>query len=374
MVTAMESKLNIQQSIQPESVQVLQGRLAAAKWLSMSEPEVAKEAGDIEGNPLFRELVYGEGGALPLVRRKRWPASELHQGFYELKEEIAAGDGSADIHDLIEKHEGLIGLIRKIGQESFEKYFLLGQTEDNFSTICKKCDIDEEEGRRIMDLVLEVGARSEFFRPGKVPETAGIRFSCIAEIEKDPREKDGVFFRFFAPHWARGKYEIEYARLEDWKKQRNLTTTQKRDLRKLLKRIEMLNMRQDTLFQILSRSATEQSVYLRSRKRERLRPLSLRELARRIGVAPSTVSRAISRRSIVLPWGEEVPVKELLTGQREVLLCILKEWKRLGFIASGVTDESLMVKLAEETGITVSRRTVNECRRKMNNDVMEVER
>ena len=370
----MEPKLNISQSVRPESVQVLQGRLAAAKWLSMSEPEVVKEAGEIEGDPLFRELVYSDKGGMPLVRRRRWPASELHQGFYELKEEIAAGDGSADIHDLVEKHQDLIGMIRKIGQDSFEKYFLLGQTEDDFPTICKNCKITEEEGRQILDLVIEVGARSEFFRPGRVPETAGIRFSCIAEIERDPREADGVFFRFFAPHWARGKYEIQYERLEEWKKKRSLTTAEKRELRQLLKRIEMLNMRQDTLFQILSRSATEQSVYLRSRRRERLRPLSLRELARRIGVAPSTVSRAIARRSVVLPWGEEVPVKQLLTGQREVLLCILKEWKRTGFVRPGVTDESLMIKLAEETGITVSRRTVNECRRKMDSSLEEVER
>lgn len=370
----MTQKLKLEQSARTESVQVLQGRLAAARWLSMSEPEVAKEAGDIERHPLFRELIYGDGVGMPLVRRKRWPAAELHQGFYELKEEIAAGDGSADIHDLIEKHKDLIGLIRRIGQEAFERCFLLGQTDDDFPTICEKCGVSEAEGRRISDLVLEVGARSEFFRPGRVPETAGIRFSCIAEIERNPRESEGVFFRFFAPHWARGKYEIQYERLEEWKKRREFKPAEKRDLRRLLKSIEMLNMRQDTLFQILSRSTTEQSVYLRSRRRERLRPLSLRELARRIGVAPSTVSRAISRRSIVLPWGEEVPLKVLLTGQREVLLSILGEWNRTGVIRPGVTDERLMVKLAEETGISVSRRTVNECRRKLKEIVEEEER
>jgi hypothetical protein len=367
----MEQKLRIDQTLKPESVQVLQGRLAAAKWLSMSEPEVAREATDIEGDPLFRELVFGGGGRSPLVRRRRWPAAEMHQGFYELKEEIAAGDGSADIHDLIEKHEDLLGLIRKIGQDNFERYFLIGDTDASFPEICETLGIKEDVGRRIMDLVLEVGARSEFFRPGRAPETAGVRYSCIAEIERDPREAEGLFFRFFAPHWARGRYEIQYDRLEDWKKHRELNVGERRDLRKLLKRIEMLNMRQDTLFQILSRSSTEQSVFLRTRRRERLRPLSLRELARRIGVAPSTVSRAIARRSVVLPWGEEVPLKYLLTGQREVLLEILKEWRRTGIMRPGVTDESLMVRLAEEAGITVSRRTVNECRRKLLNLVEE---
>ncbi len=364
--------MRMDQSLKPESVQVLQGRLAAAKWLSMSEPEVAREASDIEGDPLFRELVYGDQGRSPLVKRRRWPAAELHQGFYELKEELAAGDGSGDIHDLIEKHEDLVGCIRKIGQVNFERYFLVGDTDESFESVCEIVGVKQDVGRKILDLVLEIGARSEFFRPGRVPETAGVRYSCIAEIERDPRETDGLFFRFFAPHWARGRYEIQYDRLEDWKKHRDLTVGERRDLRKLLKRIEMLNMRQDTLFQILSRSSTEQSVFLRSRRRERLRPLSLRELARRIGVAPSTVSRAISRRSVVLPWGEEVPLKYLLTGQREVLLEILKEWRRTGIMRPGITDESLMVRLAEEAGITVSRRTVNECRRKLTSVSEEV--
>jgi RNA polymerase sigma-54 factor len=124
-------------------------------------------------------------------------------------------------------------------------------------------------------------------------------------------------------------------------------------------------MRQDMLFQILSRIVTEQSAYLRSRLGHRRRPLSLREMARRIGVAPSTVSRAVGNRSAQMPWGEEVPLKSLLSGQRSVILSILSEWRERGELGDELTDERLMRRLAGEAGITVSRRTINECRRKL---------
>lgn len=158
---------------------------------------------------------------------------------------------------------------------------------------------------------------------------------------------------------------MHYDRLESWKKERKPDASDRKRLRHLLKKIELLNMRQDTLFQILSRVTTTQAAFLRSRKDHRRRPLSLRELARRLGVAPSTVSRAVGARSVILPWGEEVPLKSLLTGQRVVVLSILAQWKEAGEMGPKVTDEKLMHRLAEEAGVSVSRRTVNECRHKL---------
>ncbi len=345
--------------------QLLQGRLTAAKWIGMSEPEVGREIADLESDPMFKELMYGPQGAIPIIHRKRWPASSIHAGFYELNDEISPGSGGGDVQDILDAKEDLIKVIKKIGLEPFERYFLYGEEGIPLPEICTTVGISEEEGRRIMDLVIEVGTRSEFFRAGISPETAGIRYHCIAAIERDPREADNIFFRFLTPYWSRGKYVVLYDRLEDWKKDKGIDVKQRRKIRQLLKRVELLNMRQDTLFQILTRATNAQSSFLRSRKPSRCRPLSLRELARRIGVAPSTVSRSISNRSVQLPWGEEVPLKSLLTGQRVVILSILTDWFGEGEIAKGVTDEMLMQRLAQEAGITVSRRTVNECRRKI---------
>lgn len=345
--------------------QLLQGRLAAAKWIALSEPEVAREVRELESDPLFSELLYGGARVL---RRKRWPAAGLHSGFYEIKEDLAAGRGSADISDILEKKDDLVALIRRIGRDAFEKYFLYGEEGKPLAQVCRELGLSEAEGKRILDLVLEVGARSEFFTPPTAAETAGKGYHCIARIEKDPRDPENLYFLFTAPQWARGRYEVLYDRLESWKKERKLAADERRRLRRMLKRIELLNMRQDTLFQILSRATTAQSAYLRTRVESRRRPLSLRELARRIGVAPSTVSRAVGTRSVELPWGEEAPLKSLLSGQRVVVMSILNAWLEAGEVRPGVTDDELMRRLAREHGISVSRRTVNECRRKLQKD------
>lgn len=343
--------------------QVLAGRLAAAKWISMTEPEVSREVKELESDPLFQELAYGLGGAPAVVRRRRWPASQLHGGFYDFNEAAAAETGSADIQDLVERHRELIALIRRVGRESFERYFLYGEESKPLPVVCKKLGLTLEEGRRILDLVLEVGSRSEFFRPAAAARADSVGYHMIARIERDPREQESLYFQFLSPHWARGRYEVAYDKLEEWKRTRGLAPEERRRLRRLLKSIELLNMRQNTLFQILSRITSVQAAFLNSRQGHRRRPLSLRELARRIGVAPSTVSRAVARRSVELPWGEEVPLKSLLTGQRAVVLSVLGRWMEKGEVGPRVTDEALMRRLAGEAGIAVSRRTVNECRR-----------
>lgn len=356
-------QLRLRQKVQ--NWQLLQGRLTAAKWISMSEPEVVREISSLESEPLFQQMACGEKERKPVVRRRRWPASCLHPGFYELKEWGLSAGESGDIQVLVEKHKDLIGLIRRIGIQDFERYFLYGEEGASLSEACAAVGITEEEGRRITDLVLQVGTRSEFFRPGRAAGAHGIRYSCIAAIEQDLRDPENLYFRFLSPHWARGRYSVDYEKLEEWKRGRELALGERRRLKQLLKRIELINMRQDILFQILSRIVTEQSSYLRSRLGYRRRPLSLRELARRIGVAPSTVSRSVGNRSTQMPWGEEVPLKSLLSSQRSVILSIMLEWRSRGELGDDLTDEKLMRRLAGEAGIAVSRRTVNECRRKL---------
>ena len=59
---------------------------------------------------------------------------------------------------------------------------------------------------------------------------------------------------------------------------------------------------------------------------EDARPVSLRLLAKRLQLSPSTVSRALSHRSIQLPWGLETPMIAFVPGQRRVLKDILALW------------------------------------------------
>src|SRR5262249_19697870 len=133
-------------------------------------------------------------------------------------------------------------------------------------------------------------------------------------------------FEFFSAHWARGLYRIRYDLLERWKDEGRLGGAERRRLPRLLKRLETVNLRQSTVFRILESLTRLQGPYLKSQDDRAQSPVSLRQLARRLELAPSTVSRALSGRSVLLPWGKEVPLITLLPGRRRLLRRILGDW------------------------------------------------
>ncbi len=111
----------------------------------------------------------------------------------------------------------------------------------------------------------------------------------------------------FHPPSPGGRYAIDYERFEQLKN--SLTGAEIKEARQLLKRVELVNTRKDTLTRILQAVIERQALYLESGDLKALLPFSQKELARKIGLAPSSVSRAIRDKSIDTPWGKEVPLK-----------------------------------------------------------------
>jgi RNA polymerase sigma-54 factor len=83
-------------------------------------------------------------------------------------------------------------------------------------------------------------------------------------------------------------------------------------------------------------------------------PLSQVAVADRLGVAPSTVSRAVQHRAVRLPWGQVVPLQRLF-GVGHDVRCVLAEI--LDEAGAGCPDGRL-VELLAERGINIARRTV----------------
>ena len=88
-------------------------------------------------------------------------------------------------------------------------------------------------------------------------------------------------------------------------------------------------------------------------------PVSLQQLARRLELSPSTVSRALAGRSLRLPWGREAPLLSLLPGRRRVARRIVSLWLQEGFRG---TAAQLAARLEKDCGIRISRRTANSVR------------
>lgn len=331
------------------------GRLRMADWIEMPEREFAKQVEKVEKDPLFRKLYFGAPGMPSAIRRQRWPGGRLSSSFYDVDESRVSSRQRVDVEGSLDGRKDVLPLIKRMGQAAFERYFLRAEEAVTLPEIAKRTGLSEAEVLRVHDLLLEIGAQAEFAgAPAAAPAARGT--VCLARLTG---EAGKGAFEFLAPYWARGLYQVRYEDVESWKSSGGLSGPERRRLRHLLKRLETLNLRQSTIFRILESFSVIQADYLRTRHHEDARPVSLRLLARRLQLSPSTVSRALGHRTVRLPWGEEVPMISFVPGQRRVLKDILGLW-----IAEDPkqTDADLARRLKKERGIDVSRRTVNAVR------------
>lgn len=351
----MTAEIGQKLGIQTQQRLALLGRLRMAEWIQMPERDFARAVADIEKDPLFNKLFFTEGAGV--IRRQRWPGGRYGGSLYELQEGLVASPGErVKVEEALGDKAELLPLIRKMGRENFERYFLYCEEGVPLPEIAKRTGVPLEAVRKIHDMLLEIGAQAEFSLPARDPGMAR-SYSCLARLSVEGGEAS---YEFFQPYWARGLYQVRYDLLEDWKRAGKLEPAERRRLRHLLKRIEIVNLRQNTLFRILESLTRLQTEYLGNRREDRKRPISLRMLARRLQLAPSTVSRAVSGRSVRLPWGLEVPLITLMPGRRNVVREVLALW--LAEAGPRPTDSELAQRLRREYGIQVSRRTVNAAR------------
>lgn len=336
------------------------GRMRMADWIEMPEREFAQEIVKLEKDPLFQKLYFGDGRIPGAFRRQRWPGGKLSGSFYEIDERTAAGAGErVGVEEFSADRAESISAIKRMGQKDFERYFLHGEDALTLEEIGRRTKMKPEEVRSIHELVVELGARAEFEGKVQAPAAApGRQAACLAQITL---KAGAPIFEFYAPYWARGLYQVRHDLLDRWK-EGGLTPEERKHLPSMLKRLETVNLRQSTLFRLLESIARLQAAYLTSDRLEDIRPISLRQLAKRLDLAPSTVSRAFSRRSVCLPSGVELPLIAFVPGRRKVLRELLGQWLS---VSVAVTDAALVERLKAERGISVSRRTVNAVRHEL---------
>ncbi len=349
------AKMNMKMAVRSDQRMALLGRLRMAEWIEMPEREFAGEIEKIEKDPLFKKLYFGSAEDPGVIRRQRWSQSRFAGSLYEVNERVVAGGERVRVEELLEEGSSLMPKIRKMGVEAFERYFLYAEEALPLPEIAKRTGLSLKEIEAVHDLLLKIGAEAEFALPttGAAQVTDQV---CLARLSISGGEPE---FEFFSPYWARGLYHIRYEALEKWKDHGRFEGAELKKLPHLLKKMETVNLRQNTVFRILESLTKLQAEYLGSKEESGKRPISLRMLARRLDLAPSTVSRAVAGRSVMLPWGRQAPLIEFLPGRRRVLREILSGWLRADDQA---TDARLAERLSEERGIRVSRRTVNAVR------------
>jgi len=364
-----DPSINVKQTVSAKMTQrtLLLGRVKMAQAIQMSESDWAKTLSEVEKDPLFMDMLGAMSGGQRIIKFKRFGRTELSGQFYEMQDANVVGGSDVSAERLIEQKKHLLNQIRKIGQENFEKYFLFREDGSTPENISKICDISLKQVRELQDFVLDMSVQAEFYHPSSIQEHNIPRPTLIGKIIEN---SDGTYsISFFSPHLARGLYEINHTALKRWQKDKHLDRSQASKLRRYIGLLELSNLKQGAFWRVIDFLLRVQIPYYKTRDERKLAAVSLREVARQLEFAPSTISRVIHAKSVLLPWDHEVSLAYLMPGQRKVVLQILDGY--LDHQKGKATDAQLAKKIEDEYGIKVSRRTVTACRHIIQTDDTE---
>lgn len=316
-------------SLKPKITSQLWGRVKLSNFMELPEDEFCRLIRQLETQSLFKRLNTPIDPQEKIISRQRFPHTDFASRFYQIKEKITPDNKTPDLTPLLEKKQEIIPLVRKIGLDNFKQYFLY--TEDNLSTatIARFCDITSNEVKTIRELMDEF-CILDLTHPTRVSPAAasvspGVKIAAIEkEVGADPKQ---VSFKigYFSPHYARGRYVINYKRLFNLKDRDRFPKDEFKKIARLIRNIELINSRHTILYQIIKSVMEIQTSYFRTGQEKDLKPLTQQMLARRLKVHRSTINRAINHKYLETPWGEEKYLKSFLMNQKGFVKKILTQ-------------------------------------------------
>lgn len=352
--------LNLKHTVSPKVLQrtILLGRVKMAQAIRMPESEWAKLLSEIEKDRLFQELLSAQTGHQKIIQYKRFGRSGIAGQFYEMQETRVVGGSGETLEALLVQKKSLLKLIEKIGQDNFEKHFLYREGSESLESMANICGINLDEARKIQDFILDMSVQAEFYHPSSIDSPNLVKPTLVGRIVKN---EDGTYsVSFFSPHLARGQYEINREGVKNWQKKRKLNRQEAAKIRRYIGILELSNLKQGAFWRVMEYLLVLQKDYLDTQDESKMSPVSLRKVARHLQFAPSTISRVMGNKSILLPWEREALLLDLMPGQRRVVLSILE--KKLMALKKPMTDAQMAKIIADEHGVKVSRRTITACR------------
>ncbi len=302
-------------------------------------------------NRLFREV--------RIIRYKRFDRTDISPGYLPLDEFKLIDNTCPEVESILENNRNTIDYIRTIGVDKFKKYFLLVEEALSEKEIALACDIPLSWARAINNLVNETAVMEEFYSVSSLNSNS-INYTKIAAIE---REVYGLRINYFSKSLARGRYIIDYDNFEEYAAEKCTTEKEIRAIRALFKKLEMVNICKDTLHMVLVNLIQKQSAYIDSGRFADLLPLSQKEMALKLGINASRLSRAVKFKTIELPCGREVTLKSLFPNPRKFRMSLVKQVLQSENRHS--SDTLIQSELADKYGINISRRTVANMRNEL---------
>lgn len=344
----------------------LMGRLKLARMLRLSEKDFAGFIAGIENDEAFGELSQpGQTGEKVICFRKFPRGMWARQ--VQFNEQIFAAKPSVGVQDFLKDREELLPLLRRIGAENFQKDFLYREGTLGLEETARVHGLTPEEARRVMDFVNEFSLKQEVESFG----AGDVHAEALKELPNDTPAaqiyvRDGkITISYLSLASARGRYEIDYARLKALEKK--LPPGRKRHIRSLIGKMEIANMRKQVLHNVLLQLIDCQHKYFVTENEADIKPLSQRELARTLAVNSGVVNRVIADKCVRLPSGRSILISSLFLSKKDWMKSALKGMLSASEF-SALSDVKVAAKLREKTGLRVSRRSVNDYRRELESE------
>jgi len=350
---------------QIKPAQKLIPRIKLSQFLSSPENEFAKLIKEIESDLLFQKLMYPANSKEKVFAYGRFPKTGLSSSFYELKEEILRERNYPEIESLINKKKEVIKICQKIGVDNFSKYFLYQEGTFSFEEIANKCGLKLEEVKKIIDLLNEIAIYTVFYEPSNITLEEEIHYTKICKIE---RTGEDFSVNYHSPHLVRGRYIIDYEKIEKLKKENFFVKKELVRLNWLVKNMELVNLRKTILYQVCEKIISRQKKFLGTGEEDDLQPYTQSELAREIVTNPSVISRAVRYRSVEIPTGEEVPLPKFFLKLRRKKMELVKEvisQEINSLRKKPLSDEKIRRIIKQKYNLSISRRAVAAYRKEL---------
>ena len=339
----------------------LVGRIKLSEFFELNEKEFRENISSQETHPLFMKLFSPKVKSERSVAYARPHRLKLSDRMAELKDNTAPAGEAMDIEAFLDKREKASKLIKKIGEDKFKNYFLLNEAGIDRDDIARACGISPKDVGVIIELVDHLAAREEFYAPPAAATGGGMGYCTVAGIEKEADGRHVIVYR--QAHLAKGRYSIDYEKIESQKKAGFFTKEELAQLGALLKQLETVNLRKAVIHKLIENVIEFQKEYIENGEKTSLVPLSQRTAAKRLEISPSLVNRAIFGKSLAVRTGAEVPLRDFFPTKKDVVKNLLE--KILVSDRKGLNDEILSNIMMDEHGYKVSRHLVQIYRKEL---------
>jgi RNA polymerase sigma-54 factor len=341
------------------------GRMRLAEFMSLPEDDFQKIIQEVENDPLFKKLTLSE---IKIIRYKKLPWTKITQPkMLPLDPAITPSRDTLEVESFLAQEKDLVSIIKKLGVDRFKKYFLDGVIGITSTEVARQCGLTLETVKKINDFVDKFYLQSKLTGSSQDNRTTRIYYSTIASIEENDV---GLAIGYFSPEMAKGRYLIDFDRIEKIKKVGIFAKDEIRKIDSLLNKLRLINSRKTTIYEVIENLIEVQRDFLLSGDFKDLKAFTQVSLSRKMGVNPSLISRAINGKAIRTPQGRQISLKILFPSEREIRKKLIREVieqekkeMQNKSLSKPYSDQEIRIQLRKKYGTSISRRSISDCRK-----------